>query len=149
MKKKGSQKAKGRTSGLGICGFFALLFEANELASKKRKLTNEQIEKEVRKEFPNRKGYFFKGARPVNNRPGGSSPSWGKISVNTYRQKYNKGVFTRKVPPERYSFRYDKQGLVVDTTTGKRFLLPEEIKAINLRHQQFRKERMQELVYGG
>lgn len=135
LKKPAANRSQGgRSLNIGICSFFALLFESNESSPKKYKLTNEQIEAEVRKEYPDRKGAFFDGKRA------GRRDTWGRITVNTYRQKYNKGVFTQGIPPERFSFRYDKRGMRVDSRTGKRLLLPEEIESISLKHQELREK---------
>lgn len=135
---------KGVTLGLGICSFFASIFEMNEMVAKKRKLTDEQIEEVVRKEYPNRKGYFFSGSRPKKKRisyasSGTSSSNWGKVTVNSYRSKYNKGVFTGKIPPDVPSFRYDYRGEKVDSRTGKRPLTPTQIETILALHQELRK----------
>lgn len=112
-------KSSGITTGMGVCSYFASLFEANELGN--RKMTDEMIAKKVRAEFPGRKGYFFTG----EGRPSSSSNS--RETVNAYRQKYNAGKFTKNIPPLHFSFRYNNRGERVDARTGKYPLLPEEI----------------------
>ena len=122
-KRKTPPRIKGRTLGLGVCGYFAVLFEANELAPKK--ITDEQIAAKIKLEFPSAKTEIGPGA---------------KYTVNVYRQKYNRGIFTGHVPPERFSFRYNAQGQIIHPGKGNRQLLPEEVKACLKNHAAYRKQ---------
>lgn len=108
---------------MGVCAYFSMLFETNEILQPKKRFSDEQIREMVRKEFPNRKGQFFSES--------------GGVTVNEYRQRYNKGVFSRNVPPAVPSYRYFK-GQAVDGRTGRHFLVQEEIDAINKEHAAFR-----------
>lgn len=119
-------KSKGITSGLGVCGFFAMLFESNELRSIRTKLTDEKIRELVLAEFPNRKSQFF-------------SRSGVGITVNEYRNRYNKGVFTRGVPPIKRSYRW-WSGMIVDGRTGNHFLIDEEVARLNKEHESLRRK---------
>jgi hypothetical protein len=95
------------TTGVGICTYFANLFQANELSPKVKKLTDEQIAILVEKEFPN---------RPTAKVYRGQSK---RRTINEYRQRYHNGKFTGGDIPSVFSFRYDKDGDEVDGRTGK------------------------------
>jgi hypothetical protein len=100
-------KSRGVNTGLGICSYFVALFQANELAPKRKKLTDDQIAILVEKEFPHRaSAKVYRG----NNK---------KRTINEYRHRYHTGKFTNGVIPSIYSFRYDKDGDRVDGRTGK------------------------------
>jgi hypothetical protein len=108
--RKARHKSRGKTSGVGICTYFAFLFRANELAFKSRKLTDDQIAIMVEKEFPDRpSALVFRG------------PS-KKRTINEYRIRYNTGRFTYGKTPELYSYRYNSVGDRVDGRTGKKVL---------------------------
>ena len=106
-------KSKGVTTGVGICVYFSNLFEANELAPKKKRIDDLRIAEKVVEEFP--------------ERDSAQAFLTGKKTVNDYRNRYNKGIFTRGVPPRRLSLRYNKTGQAVDGRTGRHMLLPNEI----------------------
>lgn len=114
--KKAPRKSEGKVSRLGICAWFAATFEANELLPAKKRLTDEQILLAGMKEFP--------------NRPVWKSFDSGKLTINAYRQQYNKGDFTQGIPPAIPSFRYNKQGEAVEPRKGLRPLHKKEKEAI-------------------
>ena len=114
---KSIHKSKGNTSGLGITAYFSMLFEINEICPKKRKLTDLEIAIKLAKEFPTRKTAQLVHFVGPNK----------KHTINSYRYRYNSGKFTRGVLPKRRSFRYNDQGEVVDSKTGKHLLSEEEI----------------------
>ena len=126
MTKKVSQKAKGKSSGLGICLFIATLLEANELAPKKKKKTDEELAKRIADEYPGKST----AQRFVN----------GKRTVNDSRNRYNKGIFTRNIPPKVMSLRYNSKGEAVDGRTGNHRLYQEEIERLREEHNEYRKE---------
>jgi hypothetical protein len=105
---KSSSRLAGRTlgitTGLPVFGFWAYFFPKNEKASKKDKLTDEQITEFVRAEFPGRKNEVF------DHIPG-------------IRRNYNNGMFTKGIPPKVHSNRYDAEGNVVPSRPYRR--LPE------------------------
>jgi hypothetical protein len=104
-------RTHGKKTGLGIMAFWATLFEGNELLSKSKKMTNAELERQVRAEFPHEKTLL-------------ENLDSGRQSVNYYRHLYNKGRMSKPkgTPPEYISFRYSSDGEVVDTRTGKRLL---------------------------
>lgn len=104
-------KSYGRTTGVGICTYFSFLFDANELSPRFRKLTDEQIAIKVEAEFPKRASAFlFRGKNKTS-------------TVNEYRNKYNKGLFSpERTMPKRRSFRYDSDGDRVEEKYGKKKL---------------------------
>lgn len=118
-------KSKGTSLGMGVCAYFALLFESNEKLPPKKKMTDEVIAKKMRAEFPDRKSSFFSG-KPWK--------SGFQDTVNQWRQKYNRGNLTRDLIPTICSFRYDEQGQIVDFRSGKYPLLPEEVDLIKQEH---------------
>lgn len=127
-------KSSGKTTGMGITAFFVMLLEANELAPKKRRLTDDQILAQVKAEFPNRKLWLRFGVGK-------------KYSVNGYaRAKYNRGLWTRGIPPEKVSFRYDSQGRAVDYHKGRVPLLNEEVDLIRRNYKQGRDRIIKEKV---
>ncbi len=83
---------------------------ANELAPKKKKLTDEQLAIAIEEEYPHRPTAFcFRG--PTKTR-----------TINEYRLRYNQGKFTGGKVPSLYSYRYDSLGNRVDGRTGKKIL---------------------------
>lgn len=110
-------------SGLGVCAFFATLFESNELCPVRRRMTDDQILAKAQAEFPGRFDDFGTGK---------------KYTVNQYRHMYNGGRFTGTVPPEKPSFRYDSSGRIVDARLGRRELLPEEVTLFKTKHKKRR-----------
>lgn len=115
-------KSKGLTTGLGICAFFANLFETNELSKPARRLTDEQIAIAVEREFPTRKSAkFFRDPKHY-------------LTVNAYRNYYNQGKFTQGKIPKYVSFRYAKGGIPVEGRLGFRPLMQDEIITISRQH---------------
>lgn len=128
---KAEHKSRGKTTGLGVTAFLCNLFEANELSPARKKLTDEQIAIELEREFPDRPSVFC--YRSVDS----------KQTINSRRQSYNRGEYSLNVPPQSASFRYNSKGMKVDGRTGRRVLMPEEIKAVEqaqtARHQAYLK----------
>lgn len=120
---RGKQNRTIGPSGLGICAFFALLFESNELCPVKRRMTDDQLLAKVKAEFPDRTAEFGRGK---------------KYTVNQYRNMYNEGRFTGAVPPAKPSFRYDSSGRTVDARLGRRELMPEEVALFTAKHKKRR-----------
>ena len=85
------------------------LFEGNELLPVSKKMTNAEIERQVRLEFPHEKVLL-------------ENLDTGRQSVNYYRHLFNKGRMTKKVTPESISFRYNDKGQIVSTRSGRLFL---------------------------
>ena len=102
-------RSEGKKYGLGICQFWVYIFELNERLPKKRKMTDEEIKRQVREEYPNRKS--IKKLGPVGGR--------GTTTVNYHRQLYNGGRYTRGIPPKVISYRYGADGNEVNPRTGK------------------------------
>jgi len=105
--------------------FWATLFEGNELLTRTKKMTNAEIERQVRLEFPHEPTLM-------------ENLDSGRQTVNYYRHLYNVGKLTkpRLTPPNHISFRYNETGQVVDTRTGKRVLTKEEHNELLERYQQ-------------
>tara|TARA_R110002020_G_scaffold115383_1_gene265297 strand:+ start:5138 stop:5632 length:495 start_codon:yes stop_codon:yes gene_type:complete len=114
--RKSWHKTCGKKTQLGIMAFWATLFEGNELLSRNKKMTNAEIERQVRLEFPHEETLM-------------ENLDSGRQTVNYYRHLYNVGKLTkpRGTPPKHISFRYSNVGKVVDTRSGKRLLTQEEI----------------------
>lgn len=129
--KKAAGKSKGATTGLGITIFCSTLFEANELAPKKKKATDEKLIQKIAKEFPGRKI-----SKELLN---------GTKTLNDYRNRYNKGKFTRGLPPKKYSFRYGPSGTPVNGRTGSHELCREEIQLIRRNHTTLREQALREI----
>tara|TARA_R110000824_G_scaffold180908_1_gene361526 strand:+ start:811 stop:1302 length:492 start_codon:yes stop_codon:yes gene_type:complete len=117
-------RTHGKVSGLGIMAFWATLFEGNELLPKSKKMTNAEIERQVRAEFPHEQTLL-------------ENLDSGRQSVNYYRHLYNKGRMSKSkgAPPQHISFRYNEEGLFVDTRAGKRMLDEVEIEEYAKRYQ--------------
>lgn len=120
-------KSKGKTLGLGICGFFAAIFDSNEVVSKRKKLTDEEIMVAVENEFPDRpSAHSFRGENKTR-------------TINEYRLRYNQGKFSPQGKmPERRSFRYNKDGERVDGRKGNRLLNQLEIDGFISSHKYWR-----------
>lgn len=102
-------RSAGRRYGMGVCQFWAYLFELNESLPKKKKMTDEEIKRQMLLEFPDRPAVLKLGE--VGKR--------GQVTVNHYRQLYNMGRLTSDVVPEVRSIRYSLKGLPVNPRTGK------------------------------
>jgi len=122
--RKAWYRTHGRRTGLGIMAFWATLFEGNELLPKSKKMTNAELERQVRSEFPHEQTLL-------------ENLDSGRQSVNYYRHLYNKGRMSKPkgTPPQHISFRYNEEGFVVDTRTGKRMLDEVEVEEYAKRYQ--------------
>jgi len=100
------RKSCGKTTGLSIYETIAVLFQANELAPKTRKLTDEAITQFVAAEFPK-----SKGVAAMLNRTGGRT-------LNHYRSLYNKGKLTGTKPMQP-SQRWTYKGELANLRTGR------------------------------
>jgi hypothetical protein len=117
-------RTHGVKTGLGIMAFWALLFDANEIRLKSEKMTNAEIERLVREEFPHEETLL-------------SNLDSGRQSVNYYRHLFNKGRMSQPKGslPTNLSFRYDIGGNLVDTRSGKRVLKADEIVALENKYR--------------
>ncbi len=102
-------RSAGKKYGMGVCQFWAYLFELNESLPKKRKMTDEEIKRQMLLEFPDRKAVLKLGE--IGKK--------GTVTVNHYRQLYNMGRLTSDIPPAVRSVRYSLKGLPVNPRTGK------------------------------
>lgn len=102
-------RSAGKKSKMGICQFWAYLFELNESLPRKHRMTDEEIKRQVIQEFPDRQAVVKLG--PVGQK--------GEVTVNHYRQKYNVGRFTQGMVPKKLSKRYGLDGKEVNPRTGK------------------------------
>ena len=107
--RKSWHRTHGKKTGLGIMAFWKTLFEGNELLPVSKKMTNAEIERQVRLEFPHEKVLL-------------ENLDTGRQSVNYYRHLFNKGRMTKGVTPESISFRYNDKGQIVSTRSGKNVL---------------------------
>lgn len=89
-----SKKNTGKQHGLNVRQTWMKLFVQNERAAKSAKMTDEQIQAEMRKEFPGRESFEFTDI----------------AGVASVRRGYNRGVFTEGKAPDIQSKRYDKDG---------------------------------------
>ena len=105
---RGAAKVRGKETGLGICEFIGLLFEANEKLPKSRKMTDAEIKDQIIREFEHAAKRKRSGIRRLIE---------GKIGVGYYRTMYNKGILLRKIP-EQPSRRYSIEGEVIPTHPG-------------------------------
>lgn len=121
-------KSKGKTTGLGICSYIAILFDVNESSPRKKKMTDSDIAKKILEEFPSRKS-----AKSFLDH------SVRYLTINSYRGFYNSGALTGTIPKVR-SFRYGKLGLPVEGRKGNRILFPDEIEVLIAKHKE---------LYGG
>ena len=113
--RKSWYRTNGKKTKLGIMAFWSHIFEANERLDTEKKMTNAEIERQVRLEFAHEDTLM----RNLDS---------GRQSVNYYRHLYNKGRMNKGISPKYFSFRYDYDGRVVDTRTGNRLLTKLEIK---------------------
>jgi hypothetical protein len=102
-------RTRGKTTNMGICQFWAALFELNEGLPRTRKMTDEEMKRQVLEEFPERESLKRLGA--VGEK--------GELTVNSHRILYNGGRYTQGRVPEKKSVRYGLDGQPVDARTGK------------------------------
>ena len=88
---------KGRTSGTNVRGTWIQMFEKNEKLPKNKKMTDEQIQKFMKAEFPGRDSFEFTDV----------------AGVRSVRRGYNRGVFNDGKAPKVQSHQYDNKGEVV------------------------------------
>jgi|TARA_R110000824_G_scaffold110495_5_gene258536 hypothetical protein len=113
LPRKAWHRTHGKKTGLGIMAFWKTLFEGNEILPVSKKMTNAEIERQVRLEFPHEKVLM-------------ENLDTGRQSVNYYRHLYNKGRMTKGAIPgdqgsgtHSLSFRYNSKGKQVSTRSGK------------------------------
>ena len=111
-KRRYCARSEGIRTGLGICQFWATLFEANERLVQRKKMTDAEIKRQVAEEFPGREA-----VRKLLD---------GVTTVNYYRRLYNKGRLTSGRIPKLPSRRYGIDGVRVNGRSG-RTLTPEEL----------------------
>jgi hypothetical protein len=81
-----------RLKGVGVCAFWAQLFELNEQLPKGKKMTDAEIFRQVKLHYPKSPGVIAIEKRAK--------------TVHYYRYLYNKGVLTGSIPPKVTSVRY-------------------------------------------
>ena len=107
--RKSTPRTTGKRTGMGICAFWCALFEANEALPKARKMTDEEIKRQMIQEFPSQPAIQKLG--PVGQR--------GTVTVNQYRIMYNTGKLSNGVLPAKPSRRYTDKGELANPRTGK------------------------------
>ena len=100
----------GRRTGLGVCSFMFNLMELNEMLPKNKKMTNEELKRQLFDEFPTHLSQLQR------------SFDQGNSSVNYYRTLYNEGRLIRSREPKNCAFRYNINGDKVDARSGKKLL---------------------------
>jgi len=131
---KARHKSTGRTSGLGIIAYFITIFEANELLPRSKKMPDSVIARKVAREFPD---------RPSAQDFMSSNPS---KTVNSYRYRYNKGSFTKGIPPRTFSFRYNEEGERVNGKTGTYLLSGKDVYEMLDKHQHYRTAVLEDMI---
>lgn len=105
------RQTSGVSSGMGICQFIALLFEANETLPKSKKFTDATITAMIVHEFPDRE--------PVRKLIA------GELTVGYWRTLYNQGLLTGSVQKREMipkpSRRYNEHGEHINPRTGRLF----------------------------
>jgi hypothetical protein len=107
------QRHTGRCTKLGLFSFMSQIFTNNESVPRDQKLTNDAIELMMIDEFPDHKAMIM-GFKTKTR------------TINYYRDLYNRGVMTNRVPPPVISYRYNQDGFVVDLRHGAKLLSTEE-----------------------
>jgi len=120
--RKSWHRTHGKKTGLGIMAFWKTLFQGNELLPISKKMTNAEIERQVRLEFPHEKVLL-------------ENLDTGRQSVNYYRHLYNKGRMTKGFSPDTISFRYNDGGKIVATRAGKYILTSEDQEVYKRKYQ--------------
>lgn len=95
---------RGRTTGLRLKQAWAKVFEENTKSQVAKRMTDDQIFKFMRAEFPNKK------ARTLRDVSG----------VNVARRRYNAGKFTRGDVPSTPATAYDEKGKAVDVKNSRK-----------------------------
>lgn len=100
-------KVRGKKSNLPLGQFIFNLFVLNEQLPSSRKMTNEELKRQIFKDFPHHRHVL--------------EPLFEKniYSVNTWRAQYNRKQLIQEEPPC-CSFRYNLDGQKVDSRTGKK-----------------------------
>ena len=113
-------KTRGRVTNLGICRFLHNLFVLNETLPKENKMTNEELRRQLFREFPD---YLKEKHREYLVRQKASDrPLPDPSAVNYYRYLYNIGRLCRGEDTPYCSFRYDIDGEKVSTRSGDKRL---------------------------
>lgn len=99
-KVKSVKREVGRTTKVGVVQTWCELFERNEKSAKNQKLTDEQISKQMHREFPTKSSVIFDRVQMVRNR-------------------YNKGALLRGKLPKAQSHRYDAEGIKTTVRRGR------------------------------
>lgn len=101
VKKEETQgKIVGKTTGLNVKGAWCSVFSQNEKLVKAKRMTDEDISKWIKKEFPERHSAVFDHVRIV-------------------RTRYNRGILTGGEVPDQQSRQFDKDGNAVAASSEK------------------------------
>lgn len=122
----------GVSSQLPFTDFLISILQANELLTHGKKRSDEDLLALLAKEFPTSSSVLSMLARQA----GVSGMTHKAYSLNSFRQKYNRGELTRTLPTF-LSFRYSSDGYPVEERRGNRYLTPEEIDEKMLRFRKF------------
>lgn len=104
------RRTRGLKFGLSPKEHWAGLFELNERLPKHKKMTDEEIKRQMLKEFPDHLGIKALGGVGEKSKHG--------MTVNQFRKRFNQGKLTPH-PPQILSKRYDINGNEVNPRTGK------------------------------
>lgn len=102
-------KSHGKSTGLGICQYIALLLEVNETLPMHKKITDKQLARVVIEEY----GYLLERKRSSVRRLFN-----GEIDFGYFRSLYNTGKLTGTKPVIR-SNRYDEKGMIDNRRVGR------------------------------
>ena len=109
-----ASRTPGLKHGYGIMYYWFLLFELNERLPKHKKMTDEEIKRQIQKEYPDSPGAIALGEIGKPGRNG--------ITVNFYRNLYNNGNLINQDIPPVPSRRYGVDGEIVDPRTGRKMM---------------------------
>ena len=98
-------RARGKRLNMGVCQFWAYIFELNESLPKAKRMTDAEIKRQFCEEFPDRTAAQRLLA--------------GEVTINHHRQLYNLGRYTRGHKPAKPSNRYTVDGVLANPRTGK------------------------------
>lgn len=113
--RKRQHKVLGIDTRLGICSYIRILLEVNETLPRHKKMTDDQLTRQVVTEFPN-----ARSTRRLLS---------GEVPFGYWRTRYNHNLIGLGSKPARKSRRYTAKGRLANSRTG-RVLIGEKLKKV-------------------
>ena len=127
------QKTKGKVTDLGMMQFLFNLFLLNEKLPRHNKMTNEEIKRQLYREFPEYMATRKDILEEKTRKAGGRRPP-DPNSINYYRYLFNIGKLVKNSTPPLCSFRYNIEGEKVSSRSADKVIDAVDVKSYLTRY---------------